>query len=79
MKVTLICVLGVIFTITLTMFMMNMVLQIYGKGGIPWKIFNEKSASFTIKYPSNWVAGKYSQPEYVPNTVDNYFYYAGKG
>jgi hypothetical protein len=79
MNVTLICVLGVIFTITLTMFIMNTVLQIYGKGGIPWKIFNEKSASFTIKYPSNWVAGKYSQPEYVPNTVDNYFYYAGKG
>lgn len=34
---------------------------------------------FTIKYPSNWVAGKYSQPQDAPNTVDNYFYYAGKG
>jgi hypothetical protein len=79
MKVTLICVLGVILAITITMFTMNSVLQIYGKGGITWKIFKEKNALFTIKYPSNWVAGKYSQPQDAPNTVDNYFYYAGKG
>lgn len=58
---------------------MNMVLQIYGKEGIPWKIFKEKIAPFTIKYSSNGVAGKYSQPQDAPNTVDNYFYYAGKG
>ena len=79
MKVTLIGVLGVILIISLTMFMMNTVLQIYGKGGITWKIFKEKNALFTIKYPSNWVAGKYSQREDAPNTIDNYFYYAGKG
>ncbi len=79
MKVTLIGVLGVILIISLTMFMMNTVLQIYGKEGITWKIFKEKNALFAIKYPSNWVAGKYSQPEDVPNTIDNYFYYAGKG
>jgi hypothetical protein len=79
MKVTLIGVLGVILIISLTMFMMNTVLQIYGKEGITWKIFKEKNALFAIKYPSNWVAGKYSQPEDAPNTIDNYFYYAGKG
>jgi hypothetical protein len=79
MKVTLIGMLGVILTISITMFMMNTVLQIYGKGGITWKIFKEKNALFTIKYPSNWVAGKYSQREDAPNTIDNYFYYAGKG
>jgi hypothetical protein len=42
MKVTLIGMLGVILTISITMFMMNTVLQIYGKGGITWKIFKEK-------------------------------------
>ena len=42
MKVTLIGVLGVILIISLTMFMMNTVLQIYGKEGITWKIFKEK-------------------------------------
>ena len=35
--------------------------------------------NIAIKYPSNWVAGKYPQSEDAPNTIDNYFYYAGKG
>ncbi len=42
MKVTLVCALGVILTLTISMLMMNTILQTYGKGGITWKIFKEK-------------------------------------
>lgn len=51
--------------------------QIYAGESIKWKTFKEKSGFFTIKYPSNWLLGKYYEDLSAP--INMYFLYQGKG
>src|SRR5918996_3827385 len=49
---------------------------VHGGERVGWKIFKEKNEVFTIKYPSNWSFGKYSEDSSAP--INIYFYYQGR-
>lgn len=64
------------FVITMALCLVLPNTQIHGSEKIGWKIFKEKNDVFTIKYPSNWSFGKYSEDSSAP--INIYFYYQGR-